>query len=263
MGDGTLTLQDASTALATLDPAKVFGGSAFGPLRFRIINADGTKGDWQPLATLVRLPQFKTLQCPSASDQPCHLTGSNLFLVDAVSGDSQFGHPVQVPDGFPGSVLPVPHPSSGELFVKLRDDPSVVNQVKLTAENVGPAPAPATAQPQVTPIHPVMGPDGKPRPDYVRPNSSTAPDATPQNQTPSNPAPANQSTSPQPPDHQDQPDQPDQPAQNSTPPPANPQPQATDQSSSAPPAPATAAPPTAAAPAPAAATPATAPQPQP
>jgi hypothetical protein len=217
MGDGTLTLQDASTALATLDPAKVFGGSAFGPLAFRIIDADGTKGDWQRLATLVRLPQFQTLKCPYAKDQPCKLTGSNLFLVDAVSGDPQFTHPVQVPDGFPGNMLPVPHPSSGELFVKLRDDPSVVNQVKLTAENIGPPPVPAPAPP--TPTKPSPTPEdqpapaaaGKPRPDYVSPNPPP-PSQTPSTPAPNNQAPANPST-------------PNQPAQNTTPPSANPQPQ--------------------------------------
>ena len=167
MGDGTLTLQDSSTALATLDPAKVFGGSAFGPLAFRVIDADGAKGDWESLATLVRLPQFQTLKCPSAADQPCKLSGTNLFLVDAVSGDAQFAHPVQVPDGFPGNVLPVPHPTSGELYVKLRDDPSVVNQVKLTAENAGPA------QPHAAPPAPSSTPDGAPRPSYVHPGSQS------------------------------------------------------------------------------------------
>jgi hypothetical protein len=187
MGDGTLTLQDASTALASFDPAKAFGGSAFGPLAFRIIDGNGTKGDWQALATLVRLPRFDALKCPSATDQPCKLSGSNLFLVDAVSGDAQFAHPVQVPDGFPGSVLPVPHPSSGELYVKLRDDPSVVNQVKLIAENVGPPPAPASVHPQVNPINPVIAPDGKPRPDYTRPSAQPTP--TPANNVPANPAP--------------------------------------------------------------------------
>jgi hypothetical protein len=189
MGNGTLTLQDSSTALATFDPAKAFGGSAFGPLAFRIIDANGVKGDWQQLATLVRLPQFQSLKCPSASDQPCKLSGANLFLVDAVSGDSSFSHPVQVPDGFPGSTLPVPHPSSGELFVKLRDDPSVVNQVKLTAENVGPpAPSPAPSQPQVNPIHPVQSPDGKPRPDYTRPSSPSSATPAPNNSQTSAPA---------------------------------------------------------------------------
>lgn len=155
MADGSLTLQDAKTALATLDPAKAFGSSAFGPLRFRVVDSNGAQGDWQPLATLVRLPSFSDLKCPSASDQPCKLTGSGLFLVDAVSADQQFSHPVQVPDGFPGNILPVPHPNGGELYVKLRDDPSVVNQVTLVAEQA-PGPPAAANHPQ------------KPRPDYVK-----------------------------------------------------------------------------------------------
>jgi hypothetical protein len=136
MADGTLTLQDTKTALASLNPAKAFGASAFGPLRFRLIDGNGAEGDWQPLATLVRLPDLQDLKCPAISDQPCKLTGSNLFLVDSVSGDAQFSHPVQVPDGFPGGVLPVPHPEGAGLYVKLRDDPSVVNQVTLAAQQL-------------------------------------------------------------------------------------------------------------------------------
>jgi len=129
-------LQDTRTALASLNPAKAFGASAFGPLRFRLIDGNGAEGDWQPLATLVRLPDLQDLKCPASSDQPCKLTGSNLFLVDSVSGDVQFSNPVQVPDGFPGSVLPVPHPEGAGLYVKLRDDPSVVNQVTLAAQQL-------------------------------------------------------------------------------------------------------------------------------
>jgi hypothetical protein len=48
-----LTLADARVAVATFDPAKSFGTSAFGPLKFRVV-ANGVAGDWQPLATLVR-----------------------------------------------------------------------------------------------------------------------------------------------------------------------------------------------------------------
>jgi hypothetical protein len=183
MGDGTLTLQDASTALATLDPAKAFGGSAFGALRFRIVDADGVKGDWEPLATLVRLPQLQALKCPAAADQPCKLSGSDLFLVDAVSGDANFAHPVQVPDGFPGTVLPVPHPNRGELFVRLRDDPTVVNAVTLTAQNEGAqegVPGAAPGQPAVNPVEPAQAPDGKPRPDYTRPGAQPGPQPGPQ-----------------------------------------------------------------------------------
>jgi len=139
LDNGKMTLENGKVALATLDPAKAFGPSAFGPLKFRVID-NGADGDWQPLATLVRLPILHDLKCPAGADQQCRLSGSNLFLVDSVSSDPQFANPVQVPDGFPGYVLPVPHPDGGELYVKLRDDPSVVNQVTLAAEKLPPPP---------------------------------------------------------------------------------------------------------------------------
>lgn len=133
-----LTLQDRHTAVAKLDPAKAFGSSAFGPLRFRVVTDDGVKGDWQPLATLVRLPSFESLQCTDEPQVACKLRGSDLFLVDSIAQTQQFMSPVQVPDGFPGRVLPVPHPlDGGELYVKLRDDPSVVNVVTLTPQIAG------------------------------------------------------------------------------------------------------------------------------
>jgi hypothetical protein len=195
-------------------------------LRFRIIDADGSKGDWQPLATLVRLPQFQTLKCPWAADQPCKLTGANLFLVDAVSGDAQFAHPVQVPDGFPGNVLPVPHPASGELYVKLRDDPSVVNQVSLVAENVGVKPAPTKPSPaKAADAAPGQAADqtstdGKSRPDYVSPN--------PQPSANAQPAPAPSASAPAAP-------APDNPAPATAQPPANPPANANGQGSATPP----------------------------
>jgi hypothetical protein len=139
LDSGGMTLENSKVALATLDPAKAFGGSAFGPLKFRIVE-NGTAGDWQPLATLVRLPVLHDLKCPADASQECRLSGSNLFLVDAVANDPQFANPVQVPDGFPGYILPVPRPEGGQLYLKLRDDPTVVNQVTLTAENLPPPP---------------------------------------------------------------------------------------------------------------------------
>jgi hypothetical protein len=143
--DGTLTLQDSKTALATLNPAKAFGSSAFGPLQFRIVDGAGAQGDWQPLATLVRLPNLQDLKCPPAPDQPCLLAGSGLFLLDSVSSDAAFAHPVQVPDGFPGSELSVPHPEGGGLYIKLRDDPTVVNLVTLQPEPLQPPKAQAAS----------------------------------------------------------------------------------------------------------------------
>lgn len=140
---GNVTLQNSAVAVVTFDASKAFGVSAFGPLQFRVVG-DSTVSDWQPLVTLVRLPVLHELKCPATPELACKLSGSNLFLVDAVSSDAQFGHPVQVPDGFPGVTLPVPRPTDGQLYVKLRDDPSVVNRAILLAQQLPPSPEEAT-----------------------------------------------------------------------------------------------------------------------
>jgi len=135
--NGGITLVDAQVAVATLDPARAFGPSGFGPLQFRIVNRESA-GDWQPLATLVRLPVLSELQCPATRELACKLSGSNLFLVDSVASNALFDHAVQVPDGFPGYALPVPHPVDGQLYIRLRDDPSVVNAITLPAQQLPP-----------------------------------------------------------------------------------------------------------------------------
>jgi len=84
---------------------------------------------------------LKELTCPATPDLACKLSGSNLFLIDAIATDRDFAHPVQVPDGFPGYSLPVPHPSGAQLYVKLRDDPSVINPAMLVAQQLPPSPA--------------------------------------------------------------------------------------------------------------------------
>jgi hypothetical protein len=130
---GGITLENAQVAVATLNPAKAFGTSAFGPLQFRVINK-GIDGDWLPLGNLVRLPVLKDLTCPSTPELACKLSGSNLYLVDSIANDPAFTHPVQVPDGFLGSALPVPHPVDGPLYVKLRDNPAAINATTLQAQ---------------------------------------------------------------------------------------------------------------------------------
>ena len=139
IANGGITLENSKVAVATLDPTKALGSSAFGPLLFRTV-LDGVAGDWQPLATLVRLPLLRELECPAAAELACKLSGSNLFLVDSVSSEPDFAHAVQVPDGFPGYSLPVPHPNNGSLYVKLRDDPTVVSRATLSAQQLPPAP---------------------------------------------------------------------------------------------------------------------------
>jgi hypothetical protein len=124
--NGGFTLQNAQVAVATADLGKVFGSSAFGPLRFRLTDANGSS-DWQPLGVMVRQPRLQALDCPAAADQPCQLIGADLFLIAAVSDTPDFTNPVTVPPGFPGNTLQTPRPTDGRLYVKLNDDPEAVN----------------------------------------------------------------------------------------------------------------------------------------
>jgi hypothetical protein len=146
IGAGSLMLADAHVAVATLDPAKAFGPSAFGPLLFRVV-ADGVPGSWLPLVTLVRLPRLASLECPSTAEVACKLSGADLFLLDSVSADAQFHNALQVPDGFPGTTLPVPHPQAGGLYVRLRDDPAIINAATLGMQVLPPPPAATAAVP--------------------------------------------------------------------------------------------------------------------
>src|ERR1700726_780128 len=120
--DGSLVLRDSENLVATLEPLKAFGPSAFGPLQFRPVDPDGGKGDWQPLAVLVRLPLLKEIRCSASPDKPCQLSGSNLYLIDSVASDKQFTHTAPVPTDFLDAMLGVPHPGESGLYLKLRDD---------------------------------------------------------------------------------------------------------------------------------------------
>ncbi len=151
IADGTLVLQNKHTVLATFEPLKVFGPSAFGPLRLRAVSADGTTGDWLPLATLVRLPTLTDLHCGHARQQPCTIEGTDLYLVDSFSTDQAFSAPVSVPEGFVGNSITIPHPSEAAqhttdttLYVRLRDDPTATDQVTLPVQQ---APAPNSPAP--------------------------------------------------------------------------------------------------------------------
>jgi hypothetical protein len=123
-----LILEDTQVAVATLDPAAAFGPSAFGPLRFRLLH-DGAASDWRPLGVLVRRPALRRLDCPTAGDKPCELSGADLFLLDSVSRDAGFEHPVTIPEGFPGTSLAVPRPAGNRLYARLRDDPTVISEI--------------------------------------------------------------------------------------------------------------------------------------
>jgi hypothetical protein len=129
--DGNLTLQDTKTVLAVLDPMKLLGPSAFGPLKFRPISGDGINGDWQSLINLVRVPMLKAVHCVPGAEKQCTLSGDKLFLLDSVSADADFANSVTVPEGFVEDALAIPPPKGKTLYIKLRDDPATIDTVAL------------------------------------------------------------------------------------------------------------------------------------
>ena len=82
----------------------------------------------QPGTALTSADSAQALSAPQdAANAACTLRGSNLFLIDSVASDAAFTHSTQIPEGFSGSSISVPRPIAKTLYVKLRDDPTVVN----------------------------------------------------------------------------------------------------------------------------------------
>ena len=176
VGNGGMTLESANVAVANLVPATAFGPSAFGPLQFRLI-AHAVAGDWQRLATLVRLPVLEDLRCPSTAERVCQLFGTNLFLLDSIANDPQFTAPVQVPDGFPGFSLVVPRPIDGRLYVKLRDNSTVINVAVFALPPTASA-TDAVTRPDVIPAAEAPDVPSTSQPEKTAPqNSGSAQDA--------------------------------------------------------------------------------------
>jgi hypothetical protein len=199
---GGLLLQDPHTVVASLDPLRSFGPSAFGQLHLRAIyppavnnktvssrqetaapvagverpaaaaavavptdDPNWPASDWLPLANLVRLPAFTLLQCPADITQPCTLTGANLFLLDSLSIDPAFANPIPIPDGYTGDSLTLPHPAAATVFLKLRDDPSSVDTAIL------PIPPPPPPSPPHTHHKPTPEPTAAPAAATPTPNA--------------------------------------------------------------------------------------------
>ncbi len=84
----------------------------------------------QPGAGLNNPAPAETSTASSASDgapASCTLRGNSLFLIDSIASDAAFAHSIQIPEGFSGSTLTVPRPVNRTLYVKLRDDPTIIN----------------------------------------------------------------------------------------------------------------------------------------
>ena len=175
--DASLMLEDARTAMGSVEPLARFGASAFGPVQLRVLAANGTAGDWLPLGTLVRLPGFKDLHCPRATAKPCTLTGTNLFLAAAFSATQDFSSATEVPAEFTGTQLAVPHPANGVLYMKLRDDPATVQTLALPATPAA-GEAKTASLPAVTASAPAASPNEPPEtPAPASPAQSTPGDA--------------------------------------------------------------------------------------
>lgn len=130
VADGNLTLQDAKTVVAVLDPMRHLGPSAFGPLKFRPVGESGLAGAWQPLVNLVRIPVLKEVRCTAPPEKQCTLVGDKLFLLDSVSTDPEFATAVSIPDGFIARTLGIPSPPKNKtIYVRLRDNPSAAASV--------------------------------------------------------------------------------------------------------------------------------------
>jgi hypothetical protein len=180
LADSSLMLEDAKTAIATVEPLKRFGASAFGPVEVRAMSAEGVAGDWLPLGTLVRLPGFKDLRCPRSVVKPCTLTGTNLFLASSIGATADLNNATDVPPDFTGTQLSLPHPANGTLYLKLRDDPSSVQALTLpvTPMSQSAAQAPAVQAP-VAPPESVAPPAEPVAPAVASPPAAAAPDAAP------------------------------------------------------------------------------------
>ncbi|MGP8251470.1 MAG: hypothetical protein ACLQHF_05500 [Terracidiphilus sp.] len=178
LADGSLMLEDAKTAVGTVEPLERFGPSAFGPVRVRAVSADGVGGDWLDLGTLVRLPGFKDLRCPRAVSKPCTLSGDDLFLADSFSATPDFSNAVDVPAQFTGTQLTVPHPANGLLYLKLRDDPDTVQTLTLPVTPLAALASATAAAPSVATPH------------AIEPATEPAAPATPPESAPANPTPA-------------------------------------------------------------------------
>ncbi|MCU0760116.1 MAG: hypothetical protein MUF07_13095 [Steroidobacteraceae bacterium] len=137
LAQNRLKVAGPGVVVAALDPAREFGPAAFGPLRFRVASSDAI-GDWQPLTTLLRVPELVELKCPAANDATCSLAGTDLYLIQSIGRGPDFTDEVQVPEGFPGSLLPVPHPGDEGLYLRLRDDPTAAHAVQLRAQAMEP-----------------------------------------------------------------------------------------------------------------------------
>ncbi len=198
LADNSLMLEDAHTAVATFDPLARFGASAFGPIQLRVIAPNGVAGDWIPLGSLIRFPNFDNLSCFRSLARPCTLTGSNLFLIDAIGTTADMANAQQVPPEFTGTQLTLADLPRAQgvatIYLHLRDDPQPVQALVLPVTLI-PSPVEHStrelrsgkAHPEESAQNPGSAATSAPAPDTA-PDASE-PDAAESGNSPAQPAP--------------------------------------------------------------------------
>jgi len=136
----SLILQDEHTVVGSVDLYKTFGESAFGDLRLRAVQSDGTFGSWVTLGRLVRLPHIKSVRCTDFDTPTCMIEGRDLFLSLAFSPTESFESEASVPAGFDEPTFVVSMPASERrttLYMRLRDDPLAMAMVRVPPADAG------------------------------------------------------------------------------------------------------------------------------
>jgi hypothetical protein len=136
----SLILQDQRTVVGSVDLYKAFGESAFGELRLRAVQGDGTPGSWVTMGRLVRLPHIKAIQCTEFDAPTCMIEGSDLFLSLAFSSTESFESEAPVPTGFDEPTFVMSMPASGArnaLYMRLRDDPRATAAIRIPPRDAG------------------------------------------------------------------------------------------------------------------------------
>ncbi|WP_294326393.1 hypothetical protein [uncultured Sphingomonas sp.] len=133
-GDVTRRLTIASGAVqrigddvvvATIAPRAAFGPAVSGPIRVRAWRG-GAAGDWQAVATLVRLPVVTGIECRES----CMVSGRDLFLVAAIGTTPDMAGAVTLPGGFVRTSVTVPRGGDGAIYLKLHDAADAVLRVR-------------------------------------------------------------------------------------------------------------------------------------
>ena len=114
--------------VTTFAPEATFGPAVTGTLRFRAWRG-GAAGEWQSLATLVRLPVLRAIACTDR----CTVTGRDLFLLRAIGANADMRAATLLPGGFVGATVEAPAPAEGMLYLQLHDAADAVLRVKVPA----------------------------------------------------------------------------------------------------------------------------------